>query len=124
FYGKTSGGKIFPQAAVIRLSQQNIMKIMVTGITGLFGSNLARALVPIGDVHGLKRKESKPHLFSDLASKIIWHEGDLNDYQSLEDAFSGMDLVVHAGGMVSYDPRDKGKLVKVNVEGTTNVVNV
>lgn len=100
------------------------MKIMVTGITGLFGSNLARALVPIGEVHGLKRNESKPDLVSDLASKIIWHEGDLNDYQSLEDAFSGMDLVVHAGGMVSYDPRDKGKLVKVNVEGTTNVVNV
>src|SRR5690606_39001855 len=88
------------------------------------GSNLARELVQKAEVHGLKRKGSNVDLLRDLAGKITWHQGDINDYQSLEEAFLDMDLVVHAGGLVSYDPKDKGNLIKVNVEGTTNVVNV
>ena len=100
------------------------MKILLTGITGLLGSYLAREFSTLGELHGLKRKESNPKLLGELAESVIWHEGDLNDYQSLEEAFSGMDLVVHAAGLVSYDPKDKDKLITVNVEGTANVVNV
>jgi nucleoside-diphosphate-sugar epimerase len=100
------------------------MRILVTGITGLFGSYLARELVKIGEVHGLKRKTSNLDLLKDLGQSIIWHEGDIGDYQSLEDIFEGMDLIVHAAGLVSYQPRDRKKLLQVNVEGTTNVVNV
>lgn len=100
------------------------MRILVTGITGLFGSYLARELVKIGEVHGLKRKNSRLDLLGDLRQGITWHEGDIGDYQSLEEAFEGMDLIVHAAGLVSYHPSDRKKLLKVNVEGTTNVVNV
>lgn len=100
------------------------MKILITGITGLLGSYLAKEFVTMGELHGLSRKGSAQHLLKDISHLIHWHEGDINDYQSLEDAFEGMDLIVHAAGLVSYDPKDKGKLIEVNVGGTANVVNV
>jgi dihydroflavonol-4-reductase len=100
------------------------MKILITGITGLLGSYLAKELAVIGELHGLKRKNSKLDLLGDLSDHILWHEGDINDYASLEEAFEGMDMVVHAAGFISYDPKDKEKLIRINVEGTANVVNV
>src|SRR5690606_13242616 len=100
------------------------MKILLTGITGLLGSYLAREFAKLGELHGLKRRGSKLDLLGGLAESINWHEGDINDYQFLEEIFDGMDLIVHSAGLVSYDSKDKEKLITVNVEGTANVVNV
>lgn len=100
------------------------MKILITGITGLFGSYLAKAFSSLGEIHGLKRVSSDTDLNANMNAAIIWHEGDVGDYQSLELAVEGMDLVIHAAGMVSFQSADKEKLLKVNVEGTANVVNV
>ena len=99
------------------------MKILVTGITGLFGSYLAREFLNLGELHGLRRKNSQLNLLRDLSDRIIWHEGDINDYHSLEETFDMMDLIVHAAGLVSYDSKDIDRLNEVNVEGTANVVN-
>ncbi|MBU1823327.1 MAG: SDR family oxidoreductase, partial [Bacteroidetes bacterium] len=43
---------------------------------------------------------------------------------SLEKAMDDCDYVVHAAAVVSFVPRDKSSMLKVNVEGTANVVNV
>lgn len=100
------------------------MKIIITGITGLFGSYLARAFMDQGEVHGIKRSDSDLSLVQDIHDQIIWHEGDINDYPSLEMAFQGIDLIIHAAGLVSFQSSDEKKLLKINVEGTANVVNV
>lgn len=100
------------------------MKILITGITGLMGSYLARQFSGIGELHGLRRQGSKLDLLGELAENIVWHEGDVGDYTSLEEAFEGMDLIIHAAGMVSYAPKDSEQLIEVNVTGTANVVNV
>lgn len=100
------------------------MKILITGITGLFGSYLAREFGAIGEIHGLKRPTSNTDILSDIHGQITWHEGDINDYQSLQRAFEGMDLIIHAAGLVSFSQKDKNQLLRVNYEGTTNVVNV
>ncbi|MBD8491073.1 NAD-dependent epimerase/dehydratase family protein [Echinicola sp. CAU 1574] len=100
------------------------MKILITGITGLIGSYLAREFQDLGEIHGLKRPESQTRLLGDLEDKITWHEGDINDYQSLEDAFEEMDMIIHAAGLVSFSPKDKERLLKINCEGSANVVNV
>ncbi|AWW30855.1 dihydroflavonol 4-reductase [Echinicola strongylocentroti] len=100
------------------------MKILITGITGLFGSYLAREFSVMGEIHGLKRPHSSTDLLGGFSEQVIWHEGDINDYQSLQMAFKGMDLIVHAAGLVSFSQKDKSQLLKVNYEGTTNVVNV
>ncbi|UCS94442.1 SDR family NAD(P)-dependent oxidoreductase [Echinicola marina] len=100
------------------------MKILITGITGLFGSYLAKEFFEEGEIHGLKRPKSNTDQLGALAEKIIWHNGDINDFQSLEEAFEGMDLIIHSAGLVSFDNKDRESLLKVNHEGTTNVVNV
>ena len=98
------------------------MKILITGATGLIGSYIAKRFIGFGEIYALKRKNAKEPLLDD--SKIIWKEGDLNDYQSLESAFEGMDVIIHVAGLVSYEKKDSKELMKVNLEGTINVVNV
>jgi dihydroflavonol-4-reductase len=99
------------------------MKILITGITGLLGSYLAREFVGKAEIYGFKRKGASERLLEGIEDQIQWYEGDLFDFEALESAVLGKDMVIHAAGMVSFDPRDEQKLYQVNTEGTTNLVN-
>lgn len=99
------------------------MKIFITGATGLFGSYLVRKFTALGEIHGLKRANSDLRLLGEFAEKVIWHDGDINDVVSLEEALKSSDLVIHAAGMVSFDPKDEKMLMDINAVGTSNVVN-
>ncbi|MFC5625382.1 NAD-dependent epimerase/dehydratase family protein [Algoriphagus winogradskyi] len=99
------------------------MKILITGITGLFGSYLAKEFATLGEIHGLRRASSSTRLIDEAQFPIIWHEGKLSDIESLEEAMNGIDLVIHAAGKVSFDPGEKDSLYRINMTGTTNVVN-
>lgn len=99
------------------------MKILITGATGLLGNHLVRKFAPQGEIHALIRKESNKDLISDYSQEIIWHEGDLNDIISLEEALKDIDLVIHAAGLVSFNPEDESKLMSVNVKGTANLID-
>jgi len=57
-------------------------------------------------------------------SNIEWFETDINDLANLEEAFEGIKQVYHCAGVVSFDPKDKAKMIHVNIEGTSNVVNL
>jgi len=99
------------------------MKILITGITGLFGSQLARSFSKVGHIHGLKRKTSSSDLLKDIDFEIQWHDGDILDPESIATALKGIDLVIHAAGFVSFDPNEKDDLYSINVNGTANLVN-
>ncbi|MGY6521924.1 MAG: NAD-dependent epimerase/dehydratase family protein [Mongoliitalea sp.] len=98
------------------------MKILITGITGVLGSRLAKKFHEVGEIHGLKRTNSNISLLEE-GLPIVWHEGDLLDPISLENALEGIDLVIHAAGLVSFEQKDRERLNKVNWEGTANLVN-
>lgn len=99
--------------------------VLVTGGTGFLGAHLIQSLIQKGDkVTALRRASSRMDLVKEFEAEVKWIEGDVNDVFSLEDAMEGVSQVYHVAGMVSFDPRDKEKLLKVNVEGTANVVNV
>jgi len=55
---------------------------------------------------------------------IEWVKADLLDYFSLKDAFKNIDYVYHAAALVSFDSKSANQLIKVNVEGTENIVNL
>ena len=99
--------------------------IVVTGATGFLGSELARQLT----LHGhkivcLKRVDSViPGILKDNLL-IDWRTADLLDYFSLEEAFVDASYVYHCAALISFNPADKQKMMKVNVEGTSNVVNI
>lgn len=99
-------------------------KVFITGATGFLGSYLAKLLVQKGEeVHALKRKNSPMNLVQSVSDQLIWHEGDVNDMGSLHEAMSGCQQVYHTAAIVSFNPKDREKLFKVNIEGTENVVN-
>lgn len=99
-------------------------KILVTGITGFTGSYLLRALLQQGKtVRGLKRPTSEMHLLEDLIDQVEWVEGDLLDDFSIEAALQGVDQVYHCAGLVSYKGKDRQSLMRVNAQGTANLVN-
>lgn len=99
------------------------MNILITGITGLFGSHLTREFSKLGTIHGLKKDQSKLDQLRDLDFRINWHTGELSDSESLLEALKGIDLVIHSAGLVSFSSKDKEKLYEVNTIGTANLVN-
>ena len=100
------------------------MKILITGATGLVGSATARRfLADNHQVFVLYRADSDQSLLADVHKQLHWLEGDILDICSLEKAVEGMDYVVHAAAIVSFVPRDRSTMYKVNQEGTANVVN-
>lgn len=109
---------------------------LVTGGTGLVGSHLLLALIRDGHtVRATRRDKSNPEwvrkvfLFyepdhgEEFFQRIEWVTADLNDPFSLEDIYHGVDRVFHAAAIVSFDPRDKKKLIRINRDGTRNMVN-
>lgn len=100
------------------------MKILVTGANGLVGSAIVKQFLEAGhQVKALCRATSDLLLLEDVRANIELVEGDVLDVLSLEKAFEGIDYVVHAAAVVSFAPKDRQQLYKVNVEGTANVVN-
>ncbi len=109
--------------------------ILVTGGTGLVGSHLLLELVKKNHtVHAFRRSSSNIinvlrtfGYYSDnpdeLYTGIKWIEADLTDFYSIYDAIEGIEEVYHTAAAVSFDSKDKGMLMKNNVEGTANLVN-
>ncbi len=101
------------------------MKILITGITGLVGSFVAKKMLTEGhEIFGLVRENADLSLITDILPKIIIEKGDILDIPNLEKAVEGKNWVIHCAGLVSFSPKDRENLFKVNTEGTANVVNI
>lgn len=110
--------------------------ILVTGSTGLVGSHLLYELCSNGQhIRAMYRTKEKiarveglftfynPENAARLLSQIEWVEGDVNDIESIVEAMKGCTKVYHSAALVSFNNRDFHQLMKVNREGTTNIVN-
>lgn len=92
------------------------MRVLVTGATGFLGVYTCRELLSRGhEVRAFGRD------FSRFPVVGIERRGDLRDADSVFDACSGMDAVIHAGALSS--PWGKfEEFMTVNVTGTGNVL--
>ena len=119
--------------------------IFITGCTGLVGSHLTASLVnrqqliansqqltANNHIKLLCRKNSDLSLLKRVLARYGYNEipdniefvyGDVTDYDILEEAMKDVDEVYHCAAVVSFDPSDKKSLMRVNVEGTKNMVN-
>lgn len=99
--------------------------ILITGATGFLGSELVHQLTAQNNkVRALKRSNSKiPDLLKNNPL-IEWFVADINEPEDLSAAFENVTQVYHCAAFISFDPKDKGKLLKINIEGTSNVANL
>jgi nucleoside-diphosphate-sugar epimerase len=93
---------------------------LITGGTGLVGTHL------ILDLHrrGIKPKALyRSHIPEVVKDKAEWIVGDILDVIGLEEAMDGIEEVYHVAGYVSFNPKHRQTMHKINIEGTANVVN-
>lgn len=111
--------------------------VCVIGGTGLVGSHLLCELVKnedgirasYRDTNKLKKvKKVFDFYFGSQSSeqwkKVNWEYVDINDVTVLDSFISEKDEVYHCAALVSFHRKDFSRLMKINREGTTNVVNV
>ena len=95
-------------------------KILVTGAAGLVGYELIKQLLNEG--FAVKAiYHSTPISFSHPQLAIA--QCDILDVVRMEEVLEGITHVYHCAAIVSFDPKEKYHLLKINVEGTANVVN-
>lgn len=110
--------------------------IYVTGGTGLLGSHLLVELTKEdGLIRAIYRSEKKLNQTKQIFryyfknnwefhfSKIEWIKGDLLDIPFLLESMSDCEFVYHCAALVSFHKKDFNELIKLNREGTANIVN-
>ncbi len=98
------------------------MEILVTGPDGLLGSNLVRELLSRNyKVSVLLEPGKDPMTLKDLPIKK--HYGNILDPQILDEVFKGKDIVFHCAASTSVFPARNKNVIKVNVEGTKNIID-
>lgn len=111
--------------------------VLVTGGTGLVGSHLLYHLLlknntqvraihtQSSDLTAVKKVFGYYSSNGDaLFNKIRWVEADLNTIPALELAFQDITHVYHCAAMISFSSGEYQKMRRVNIEGTTNIVNL
>ena len=115
----------------------NRTTLLLTGATGLVGSHTLLKLVENGvyvkafvrpNSDYRNRIEEVFSLFNQPASLldryVTFFEGDILNIGDLEDALYGIESVIHTAAIVREGFETSEKLLKVNVEGTSNLVNL
>jgi nucleoside-diphosphate-sugar epimerase len=109
----------------INAEPKNKEMILITGATGFLGAELTFQHITKGfKVRALKREGSIVPARLANSPLIEWHNADINDLATLEDAFEDVTQVYHCAALVSFNAGDKFKMIRVNIEGTSNVVNL
>ncbi|MBL1279761.1 MAG: NAD-dependent epimerase/dehydratase family protein [Fluviicola sp.] len=111
--------------------------IFVTGGTGLLGSHLLVDLTKKNEaVRAIYRSEKKKEQLKEVFkfyfgenwqihfSKIEWLQGNILDIPFLQESMEGCSQVYHCAALVSFNRKDFSLCMKINREGTANVVNV
>ncbi|MCM2372486.1 NAD-dependent epimerase/dehydratase family protein [Aporhodopirellula aestuarii] len=98
------------------------MRIFVTGGSGLLGNTILRRLNETSHSAAyMVRSETDSHVFEGIDAKAF--QGDLNDRESIENAAKWADVVIHSAGLIHLGWKRLDESMRVNAEGTRNVVD-
>lgn len=100
------------------------MKVLLTGVTGRVGRNLAKALIARGDqVRGLVLPDD-PGLEAARAAGVECQVGNLRDLSAATSAVAGMDAIIHLGAMMLWGSDDHNPILfEDNARGTFNLAH-
>ncbi|CAN5646471.1 NAD-dependent epimerase/dehydratase family protein [soil metagenome] len=96
-------------------------RVLVTGGSGFVGGALIERLVADGrHVAALARSPEARDSVAKRGAEPV--PGDVLDPSSLTAATRGTEVVYHVAGVNAFCPRDPAPLMRVNVEGSVNVI--
>jgi UDP-glucose 4-epimerase len=100
----------------------NIMKILVTGVTGRIGANLASALIKKGyQVRGLVMPgDPKADKARRLGVEVF--EADIGDATGVHRAVDGVDVVAHLAAQMQQGELPAERMFIINTLGTVNLL--
>jgi len=103
------------------------LKVLVTGITGFLGSNLAHYFLSKGyEIHSLIRRDSNLWRVSDVMRDINFHMSDLLAAEQLRFTVKNIkpDVIIHTAGIIKgFSEIDQEDVMASNFETTLNLVN-
>ncbi|WP_462219044.1 NAD-dependent epimerase/dehydratase family protein [Ferruginibacter sp.] len=96
--------------------------ILVTGGAGLLGKELITQLLAQGKkVRAIYNKTPLPNFNSNNLEQL---QCNILDVVGLEEAMAGIEEIYHCAAIVTFNPKRKMEMFKINIEGTANVVNI
>ncbi|MEZ4859747.1 MAG: NAD-dependent epimerase/dehydratase family protein [Caldilineaceae bacterium] len=99
------------------------MRYFITGATGFVGGKVAEKLCAQGhEVIALVRNPAKAQALTSLGVELT--PGDITDPASMRTPMRGVDGVYHIAGWYKIGTRDKANGIRINVEGTRNVLTL
>jgi dihydroflavonol-4-reductase len=97
------------------------MKTFITGATGFIGASIVRELLKAGrEVRALVRKGSDTSNLTGL--DVEFWQGDLRDHTGLGQGLKGCDVLYHAAADYRLWTRDPADMYRINVDGTTAIL--
>ena len=102
------------------ISPENKNKVLVTGASGLLGEELINQLLNNGQ-EVIALVHNNPIQIKHPLLQVI--QGNIFDILLLDDLVCQVQQVYHCAGIVSFSAKEKEQMIKVNIEGTANVVN-
>jgi len=101
-------------------------KILITGICGSIGSELAKQLYKKNTLYGLDQNETGINdLYVDY--KVVGRVGDIRDYDTVNDVFSDFkpDIVYHVAALKHVEPMEVTPMEAINTNciGTYNILH-
>lgn len=97
--------------------------ILVTGASGFLGRHLVERLSREGQPVRALYNHTVPSDALQSLHNVAWQKADLLDVYDVETSMKDVQQVYHCAAIVSFDGRDREKLLHTNIETTTNVVN-
>jgi nucleoside-diphosphate-sugar epimerase len=108
------------------MNQRNKSRVFITGASGFVGANVTRELLKNNyDVHVLNRTKNLSWRLKDIAGRMTVHIGDITNISSLQKILlkANPDYIIHLAAYGAYHYQNElEKIVKVNIEGTQNLL--
>lgn len=96
------------------------MRILITGINGFIGQNLARSLIKRGhSITGISRNKKCK------VKGVIYYSGSVLDKRLVERASRNIAVIIHLAALTSHEAivRNKFETLETNLAGTKNILD-